>query len=164
MRRTLAAALVALVLAGALASQAPARAQQSPGGDGAPDVEAQALQLERQLLCPQCTNESLAVCQMPICADMRQLIRERLRAGATPDDILLFFRTRYGDRVLAELPKSGFNLVLWAWVGGSVLIVALAGGALLLRMRRSAAAPAAAPLDAAQERWLDDQLAGEDGR
>ncbi len=149
----LAALIVATVGALALAG----------GSVGAQDPEAQALQIERQLLCPQCTSKRLDVCELAICDDMRSLIRERLAAGDSPDTILLFFSTRYGDRVLAELPKSGFNLVLFGWVGGSILLVALLGGAGLWSMRRSAEASAVAALDVADEQWLDEQLA-EDGR
>ncbi len=138
------------------------------GGRGATtvqaqDIEAQALQIERQLLCPQCTNKRLDVCELPICVDMRALIREELAEGVAPDEIVLFFSNRYGERVLAELPKSGFNLLLFGWVGGSTVLVALAGGLTLLRMRRSAAPAPAGPLDAAEERWLDEQMDGEAG-
>ena len=147
-------ALAALTLPSDL--RMPARAE-------AQDLEAQALQIERQLLCPQCTNKRLDVCELPICQDMRQLIRERLAAGSTPDDILLFFSNRYGERVLADLPKSGFNLVLFGWVGGSVALVALAGGLTLLRLRRTAARSAAGRLADADERWLDAQLDADQG-
>ncbi len=133
------------------------------GPVAAQDPEAQAIQIERQLLCPQCTNKRLDVCELAICQDMRALIRERLAAGDSPDTILLFFSTRYGDRVLAELPKSGFNLFLFGWVGASVLLVVVLGGSGLWRMRRSARPIAAGALDAAGERWLDDQLAAGEG-
>ena len=159
--RPLALALVA-VAAAAVAVLAPGGEARSPRAH-AQDLEAQALQIERQLLCPQCTNKRLDVCEVPICVDMRALIRERLTAGASPDDILLFFSNRYGERVLADLPRSGFNLLLFGWVGGSLLFVLLLGGAVLLRLRRSASLAAAGALDAEDERWLDDQLAGRGG-
>ena len=129
----------------------------------AQDPEAQAIQIERQLLCPQCTNKRLDVCELPICVDMRALIRERLAEGTASDEIVLFFSNRYGERVLADLPKSGFNLLLFGWVGGSIVLVALAGGLMLLRMRRSATFVPTAPLDDAEERWLDEQIGGESG-
>ena len=153
---------LAIVAVAAAAVLALAGEAQSPRAH-AQDLEAQALQIERQLLCPQCTNKRLDVCELPICVDMRALIQERLAAGATADDILLFFSNRYGERVLADLPRSGFNLVLFGWVGGSLLLVLLAGGAVLLRLRRSASPVAVGALDAEEERWLDEQLAGRGG-
>lgn len=134
----------------------------------AQDLEAQALQIERQLLCPRCTNVRLDHCELALCEDMRREIRQQLEAGQTPDDILLFFSNRFGDRVLADLPRSGFNLVLFGWVGGSIVLVAVAGSAMLWRLRRTARpAPATAGganLSEADERWLDEQIAArEDG-
>jgi cytochrome c-type biogenesis protein CcmH len=151
------AVLVALVLAGAFVLA------DGPGDAGAQDPEAQALQIEKQLLCPQCTNKRLDVCELPICDDMRTLIRERLAAGDAPGDIILFFSNRYGDRVLADLPKSGFNLVLFGWVGGSIVFVALVGALSLQRMRRSAQ-PAVAGLERGDDQWLDEQLDDSDER
>jgi len=158
-----AVAAVAIVALAALLALAP------PGGEAsAPDPEAQALQLERQLLCPKCTNLRLDQCELQVCHDMRREIRDQLAAGANNDDVLLFFSSRFGDRVLADLPRSGFNLVLFGWVGGSIVLVALGGGMTLWRLRRSARplAVAGAPSEV-DERWLDEQLdggaGGEDG-
>ena len=107
------ALLVTLTLAGVVAAHEAGSTRAD-----AQDIEAQALQVERQLLCPQCTNVRLDHCELAICEDMRVEIRERLAAGQTPDDILLFFSSRFGERVLADLPRSGFNLVLFGWVRG----------------------------------------------
>ena len=129
-----------------------------------PATEAQAQAIERQLLCPLCTNERLDVCPLEICKDMKRIIRERLAAGSTPDDILLYFKTRYGEKVLAELPATGFNLWLYGWIGLSVLAVGSVGGWFLVRLQRRAApsqAPSATPSRVAHEDddWLDEQIA-----
>lgn len=120
--------------------------------------EEQALAIERQLLCPQCTNLRLDVCETAVCQDMRKVIRERLAAGDPPDQIIFYFTQRYGDRVLADLPRSGFNLVLFGWVGGAILVAAAGSAAMLLHLRRTAA-PAPAATVEVDERWLDDELA-----
>ena len=73
-------------------------------------------------------------------------------------DILLYFQDRFGDAVLADLPREGFNLWLFGWVGGSVLFVAALGAAALWRMRRGATLAPADALEAGDERWLDEQL------
>lgn len=124
-------------------------------------VEAQAQSLERQLLCPVCTNERLDVCGTAICVDMKRIIRERLVAGATPDDIMLYFEQRYGAKVRAQLPAEGFNLWLYGWIGGAVLAVGGAGAWFLLSLRRRAR-PAPASIEAAvptEDAWLDEQIA-----
>lgn len=152
-------ALVALTLI-AGAGVAPADAQVPPMDD--PRMEAQALSIERQLLCPICTNERLDVCATAICVDMKRIIRERLTAGSTPDDIILYFEQRYGARVRADLPREGFNLVLFGWVGASLLLVAAGGAWFLISARRpKPAVPPSGPVD---EAWLDAQIADAEDR
>jgi cytochrome c-type biogenesis protein CcmH len=156
---TLAAAAGALAAAWMIAALDAPRAE-------AQDFEAQALQIERQLMCPRCINVRLDHCELTICEDMRAEIREQLAAGRGSDDIILYFSDRFGDAVLAELPREGFNLWLFGWVGGSIVLVAVIGAAALWRQRRGATlAPAGAGgLDASEERWLDEQLrASEEG-
>ena len=159
----IAGAAAAVALAGVWAS---GNLGATVGPAGAQDFEAQALQIEQQLMCPRCINVRLDHCELTICEDMRAEIRDQLADGRSGDDILLYFSDRFGDVVLAELPREGFNLWLFGWVGGSVLFVAVVGAAALWRMRRGATlAPAGAggPLDAAEERWLDDQIRAREG-
>ncbi|MEX1021720.1 MAG: cytochrome c-type biogenesis protein, partial [Dehalococcoidia bacterium] len=125
-----AARAVLLARAALVAAAALALVAMPPAGveaQGPPATEEQAMAIERQLLCPVCTNERLDVCTTAICTDMKRIIRERLAAGATPDDIILYFETRYGERVRAKLPVEGFNLVLYGWIGGSILLVGALG-------------------------------------
>lgn len=155
-RLVLVALLALVVLAGA--SQLTAGRASAQTG-----LEDEALRIERKLLCPQCTNLRLDVCETQICIDMRGVIRQRLAQGQNEQQILDYFTGRYGDRVLADLPREGFNLVLFGWVGASVLIVAVAGTLVLLRLRRTAS-PAPTTLNEADDRWLDEQLAREPDR
>ena len=161
MRRTLAPLLALALLAAAHLQASPAAAQVPVSPD--PRIEAQAQAIERQLLCPICTNERLDVCATAICTDMKRIIRERLAAGSTPDDIILYFEQRYGARVRADLPREGFNLVLFGWVGASLLLVAAGGAWSLLSARRTRAVmPDSAPAGV-DDAWLDAQIADEDG-
>lgn len=135
-------ALVAAVLALAMLAASDGGRAVAQEGPSEAELEAQALQIERQLLCPQCTNKRLDVCELAICQDMKRVIRDRLAAGDEPDDIIFAFSARYGDRVLAELPREGFNLLLFGWVGGSILAVGALGAFFLWRLRRGASSPA----------------------
>ena len=124
--------------------------------------DAQQLAIERQLLCPQCVNERLDVCALAICVDMKRQVREQLIAGRTSDEIILFFVTRYGPKVRAELPREGFNLVLFGWVGGAIALSGLAAAYALYTMRRDSQrrhAMRRTVLDApTDDRWVDDLL------
>jgi cytochrome c-type biogenesis protein CcmH/NrfF len=130
----------------------------SPTYAGAQDIDATALRIERKLLCPQCTNLRLDVCDTQFCADMRAEIRSRLERGESEQQIIDSFTDLYGLEVLADVPRRGFNLLLFGWVGASLLAVA-AFGMLVLRRLRHTATPRLAALDARDEQWLDEQLA-----
>jgi len=61
---------------------------------------------------------------------MRTLVRDRLKAGETPDQIKAYFVSRYGEWILLEPKMTGLNVALYALpvflvVGGIVLIVHL---------------------------------------
>jgi cytochrome c-type biogenesis protein CcmH/NrfF len=124
----------------------------------AQDINAMALRIERKLLCPQCTNLRLDVCDTQFCADMRAEIRARLQRGESEQQIIDSFTSLYGLHVLADVPRRGFNMLLFAWVGASLVLVAAGGLWVLRRLRRTASREPLA-LDAREERWLDDQLA-----
>lgn len=155
------AALAALIAVAVLVLLEAPRAAQAQ----VPPTEEQALAIERQLLCPICTNERLDVCAIAICQDMKRIIRERLAAGSSPDDIMLYFEVRYGPKIRAEVPPEGFNLWLYGWIAGSILLVSAAGGWFLLSLRRHASSSTPAPLPAAgtppseDEAWLDAEIA-----
>ena len=85
------------------------------------------LQIERQLGCPICTNLPLNVCNNQICVQMKGVIRQKLAAGETPDQIIAFFVARYGDGVLLVPPQQGFSLAVWYFPG----LVILVGGLLV---------------------------------
>jgi len=121
-----------------------------PSATPATPSEAEALAVEHELLCPLCVNERLDVCSLAICNDMKRIVRERLAEGASAEEIIQFFEQRYGPKVRADLPRRGFNLILFGWVGGALLATAAAATFVLLSMRRATrrrAASAAPPPD-----------------
>ncbi len=44
---------------------------------------------------------------------MRDLVVKKLRQGESKEEILQYFQSRYGERILATPNKKGFNLILW---------------------------------------------------
>ncbi len=87
----------------------------------------------KKLNCPVCENIPLDVCDTPACIQWRDLIRQKLAGGETPEQIIVYFHETYGDRVLQEPPRRGFTGVLWVLPVGGVL----AGAALLWWALRS---------------------------
>jgi cytochrome c-type biogenesis protein CcmH len=80
-----------------------------------------------QLQCPVCEGETVADSPSGLAADMRAVVRTKLIAGESDQQILDEFVASYGDGILTEPPKRGISLGVWI---GPVIGVAI--GALLL--------------------------------
>ena len=98
-----------------------------------PTLEERAYALDRQLMCPVCDGQTVDQSNAQVSLDMKEVIREKLRAGESEDEILDYFSARYGDAVLASPPTSGFSAVVWI-VPPAALLVGVA--LLVLVMRR----------------------------
>ncbi len=116
--------------------------------------------IARQLYCPICENIPLEVCPTQACHDWRELIRQMLAEGKTPDQIKQYFVDHYGARVLPEPPAKGFNLMLY--IVPAVYIIALVSVVVILvimvvlwYIRRRAKPVTANPPPIPQD--LDDQ-------
>jgi cytochrome c-type biogenesis protein CcmH len=69
--------------------------------------------IARQLFCPVCENTPLDVCPTEACRDWRELIRQMLAEGKTPNEIKQYFVDHYGARVLSEPPQTGLNWLVY---------------------------------------------------
>ena len=76
-------------------------------------LEERAKALDQQLICPVCPGETLHQSQVDLAKQMRQIIRERLAADQSEQEILDYFVSVYGESVLAAPAKRGFSLVAW---------------------------------------------------
>jgi cytochrome c-type biogenesis protein CcmH len=99
-----------------------------------PAQEARAQSLEREIRCVQCENEPIAQSTADIAADMRRLVRERVAAGDSDDEIRGYFRQRYGDFVLFRPPWDARTWALW---GAPFLLLGFGLIGVLTTRRRS---------------------------
>ena len=97
-------ALSALLVAGCASSSEPISPEER---------ETVAQGIDKSLMCPVCPSETINQSQVEIAKQMRVMVREKLAQGDSRSEILQFFVDRYGPGVLAEPPKSGFNLLVW---------------------------------------------------
>lgn len=108
-------------------------------------LEEQVRQVSAELRCPVCQGLSVADSPSRMANQMRDLIRERLEAGESPEAVKAYFVERYGEWILLAPKQEGFNLLVWV-----LPFVGLGGGAvglfLVLRrwQKRSVSAPASA--------------------
>ncbi len=106
-------------------------------------------QIAAGLRCVVCQNLSVADSPSETANQMRGIIRERLQAGDTPEQVVAYFVDKYGEWILLSPRPHGFNLLVWVlpFAGIAVGLVAIL---LLARRwsRRTAAAPVAEAIDA----------------
>jgi cytochrome c-type biogenesis protein CcmH len=107
-----------------------------------PALEARAQALSKDIRCQVCQNEDIDDSAAPLAADMRRLIREKILAGQTDQQILDFLVQRYGDNVLMRPPIKPATWLLWFGPAG-LLVAAAAGLTVAARRRRSGEAPPA---------------------
>jgi cytochrome c-type biogenesis protein CcmH len=76
-------------------------------------LEARARELSKELRCLVCQNENIDSSHAPLARDLRILLRERLVAGDSDDQVRAFLVERFGDFVLLKPPVQGNTLALW---------------------------------------------------
>jgi cytochrome c-type biogenesis protein CcmH len=131
---------------------APAGAKSSVSEDTVHDVAS-------QLRCVVCQSLSVADSPSETAHQMKDIIRERLIAGESPEQVRAYFVEKYGTWILLSPPRQGFNLLVWVvpFVGlglGLVLVLIV-----VRRWSRRPAAPAAPPLDPAMRARIRREMA-----
>lgn len=117
-----------------------------------PVLEERARDLSQGLRCLVCRNEHIDASDADLARDLRLLVRERLVAGDTDEQVLDFVVDRYGEFVLLNPPATGSTLILWLAGPGMLL---LAGGAAVVYLRGRRPSGEAAGLSAAEQAELD---------
>ena len=148
-------ALAALLLASALAATAGAVEPEEQLAD--PALEARAREIGQELRCLVCQNQSIDDSDADLARDLRRIVRERLTAGDTDDQVMAFVTARYGDYVLLRPPLRAGTLALW--FGPVVLLGAGIAAIMLRRRRRVAAEPFSAEEDRRLAQLLDHEKA-----
>jgi cytochrome c-type biogenesis protein CcmH len=77
------------------------------------------------IMCPLCAGQTIAQSPNETSRQMRDLVLKKLRQGETKEQILQYFESRYGERILAKPKKKGFNLILWVFPFVSVALAAI---------------------------------------
>lgn len=80
---------------------------------GDPAIEARLHNLSQELRCLVCQNETLADSRADLAVDLRNQIREQMKAGKTDKEIIAYLTQRYGDFVLYRPPVKPTTYLLW---------------------------------------------------
>jgi len=98
-----------------------------------PELEERARNLSQGLRCLVCQNQSIDGSDAPLARDLRILVRDRLSAGDSDDEVMAYVVARYGEFVLLRPRFHGRTWLLW----GAPFIILLVGAmAVLLMLRR----------------------------
>ena len=109
-RRHAVAGLVAVLLA---LSLSPALAVVPSEVLDDPVLEQRAREISTGLRCVVCQNQSIDDSNADLAHDMRVLVRERLVAGDTNQQVFDYMVSRYGDFVLLDPPFKVSTYALW---------------------------------------------------
>ncbi len=101
-----------------------------------PAQEAAAATLMASLRCLQCQGQSISDSDAPIAGDLRNQVRERIKAGEDPEAIRAWLIERYGDYVSYAPRVTGLT---WPLFAAPLVLLALAFALLRRRFARGAA-------------------------
>lgn len=108
-----------------------------------PKLEARARSIGKELRCLVCQNESIDDSNADLAHDLRVLVRQRLVAGDTDEQVKAYIVARYGNYVLLKPPFDAETYLLWF---GPLILLVCAAGVAVLYVRRSTKSAPAAPL------------------
>lgn len=125
-RHTLAALLMMLAFAGPAAAVNPDEVLDDPA------LEARARELSLDLRCLVCQNQSIDDSNAELARDLRLLVRERLVAGDSDEDVINYVVSRYGEFVLLTPRFSVKTVLLW---GAPLVILLIGAGVMVINAR-----------------------------
>lgn len=133
------AALLSLALAASLVTGqfAPQQAGSDPL---APELEARVQKLGKELRCAVCQGLSITDSPSSMARAQLDMVRELVSQGKSDEQVVAYFVERYGEWVLLEPKREGFNWFVWL---GPVILV-LGGLFVILRQIQSGPEPATA--------------------
>lgn len=118
-----------------------------------PKAEARAVEIGRQLRCLVCQNESIEDSGADLARDLRKIVRQRVVAGDSDQQVVAWMVARYGDFVRLSPPFEWQTVLLW----GSPFL-ALGVGGIAVAMQRRHRPPPPPPLSEAEQARLRDLL------
>jgi cytochrome c-type biogenesis protein CcmH len=120
-----------------------------------PVLESRARDISKILRCLVCQNQSIDDSNADLARDLRIIVRQRLVAGDSDEQIVQYIVDRYGDYVLLDPPVKGITYALWF---GPAILLVIGGGALLIAARRRRAEASAEGLSEEEKRRLAQLL------
>lgn len=123
-------AIVASFAAAGAPAQSPVQSPTRTPAQNDSALDARTTAVAHQLRCPVCQGESIQDSPAQLAKQMRDVVRDQLAAGKTPDEVKAYFVSKYGEWILLEPRVAGFNLLIyvlpWAAVFGGLAVIVVA--------------------------------------
>jgi len=78
-----------------------------------PALEARAREISRALRCVTCQSQSIDDSLAPLAKDLRLVVRERILAGDSDEEVVAYMTARYGDYVRLKPAMNAGTALLW---------------------------------------------------
>jgi cytochrome c-type biogenesis protein CcmH len=78
-----------------------------------PALEARAREISKDLRCLVCQGQAIDDSNADLAHDLRVLVRQRLQAGDTDEQVRQYLQARYGDFILLNPPMEQKTILLW---------------------------------------------------
>lgn len=121
-----------------------------------PALEARARTISEGLRCLVCQNENIDASDADLAHEIRIIVRERLTAGDSDDQVRQYLVDRYGEFVLLKPVFALHTLILWVAAPVVLVVGAIALLFAARKRRRLAAEPVAAQLTPEEQKALDE--------
>lgn len=139
--------LLAFVLAFALQT-----AHTSPAQPYDSALEARTREVASVLRCPVCQGLSIQDSPSELSLQMKDVVRQQLKAGKSPEEVKAYFVSKYGEWILLQPKASGANLLVYILP----IVLVLGGAVFIWLMVRRWSRPAGA--EAAEVRESEEEL------
>ena len=116
-------------------------------------LEARARAISSTLRCLVCQNESIDDSNADLAREIRLIVRERLVAGDTDEQVVQYLVDRYGEFVLLKPVFAPHTLVLWT---AAPVVLVIGAIAIVIAARRKRAGVVAEGLTAVEKRARDE--------
>lgn len=124
-----------------------------------PVLESRARAISSEVRCLVCQNESIDSSNAELAKDLRLIVRERLVAGDSDQQVFDYLVARYGDFVLLRPPVRPETYVLWFGPAVVFVLGVVVVGFYFTRQKRRFAADTPLPLSARERQRLEQLLA-----
>ena len=126
-----------------------------------PAIEKRLQNLSQELRCLVCQNETLAESRADLAEDLRDEIRQQMKAGKSDKEIVAFLTERYGQFILYRPQVTPATYLLWF---GPFVLLLIGLVALFAYIKRRRELIPEQPLSSDERKRAEDMLRSSSGK